>query len=69
MARNAEDAALLLDAMIGDDAGLTPISAIPPWKGAAAAVAETRDLKQMRIGMPQISQELASILKSARRAE
>jgi Asp-tRNA(Asn)/Glu-tRNA(Gln) amidotransferase A subunit family amidase len=50
MARNAEDAALLLEAMIGDDHGLTPISAAAPWKSVAAAVAQTRELKEMRIG-------------------
>src|SRR5436190_18368844 len=50
MARNADDAALLLDAMLGDDQGLTPISTTAPWKGVAAAVAQIRDLKGMRIG-------------------
>jgi amidase len=50
MARNAEDAALLLEAMMGDDDGLTPISATPPWKSAATAVAQSRDLKKLRIG-------------------
>jgi amidase len=50
MARNAEDAALLLEAMMGDDDGLTPISITPPWKSVAAAVAQIRDLKNVRIG-------------------
>ena len=50
MARNAEDAALLLEAMMGDDDGLTPISATPPWKSVATAVAQSRDLKKLRIG-------------------
>jgi amidase len=49
MARTAEDAALLLEAMI-DDSGLTPIAVRAPWKGPAAAVALTRDLKNVRIG-------------------
>ncbi|MGC1234558.1 MAG: amidase family protein, partial [Xanthobacteraceae bacterium] len=50
MARNAEDAALLLEAMMGDDDGLTPISVTPPWKSVATAVAQSRDLKKLRIG-------------------
>jgi amidase len=50
MARNADDAALLLDAMLGDDHGVTPISTPAPWQGVAAAVAQIRDLKGMRIG-------------------
>jgi amidase len=50
MARTAEDAALLLEAMMGDDTRLAPVSVIAPWKGVAVAVAQTRDLKQMRIG-------------------
>jgi amidase len=49
MARTAEDTALLLEAMIGDGA-LTPISTTAPWKNPAAAVAQTRDLKKVRIG-------------------
>src|SRR5271157_310774 len=56
MARNAEDAALLLEAMMGDDDGLTPISITPPWKSVAAAVAKIRDLKNVRIGYaPEIA--------------
>jgi amidase len=50
MARNAEDAALLLEAMMGDGDGLTPISITPPWKSLAATVAQTHDLKNLRIG-------------------
>jgi amidase len=50
MARSAEDTALLLEAMIGDDHSLTPISTVAPWKNLAAAVAQIRDLKGMRIG-------------------
>jgi amidase len=50
MARNAEDAALLLEAMMGDDDGLTPISVTPSWKNLAATVAQIRDLKNVRIG-------------------
>src|SRR5213078_4355324 len=43
MARTAEDAALLLEAMI-DDSGLTPIAVRAPWKSPLATVAQTRDL-------------------------
>jgi amidase len=50
MARTAEDVALLLEAMLGGADGLTPISTIAPWQGIAAALAQTCDLKQMRIG-------------------
>jgi amidase len=49
MARTAEDAALLLEAMIGDSP-LTPIAVRAPWKSPATAVAQTRDLKNVRIG-------------------
>ena len=49
MARTAEDAALLLEAMI-DDSGLTPIAVRAPWKSPLAAVMQTHDLKNMRIG-------------------
>ncbi len=50
MARSAEDTALLLEVMMGDEHGLTPISVTPPWKSLTAAVAQRRDLKTMRIG-------------------
>jgi amidase len=49
MARNADDVALLLEAMIGGADRLSPLSVSAPWQGVAAAVAQTRDLKQMRI--------------------
>ncbi|MGN6750386.1 MAG: amidase [Xanthobacteraceae bacterium] len=49
MARNAEDVALLLEAMMGGADRLSPLSVSAPWQGVAAAVAQTRDLKQMRI--------------------
>ncbi len=50
MARSAEDTALLLQAMIGDDEGLTPISVPAPWQNLVAAVAQTSALKNVRIG-------------------
>jgi len=36
LARTAEDAALMLDAMVGFST-ISPISVHPPWSGAAAA--------------------------------
>jgi amidase len=50
MARNADDTALLLEAMMGGADRLTPLSVTAPWQDVAAAVAQTRDLKQVRIG-------------------
>jgi len=47
--RAAEDAALMLDAMVGASA-LSPISVSPPWQDLVAIVAQTRDLKGIRIG-------------------
>jgi amidase len=49
MARTAEDTALLLDAMMGD-CELTPVSVTAPYRNLAAAVAQTHDLKNVRIG-------------------
>jgi amidase len=49
MARTAEDAALLLEAMIGGE-NLTPISVTAPYRNPAATVAQTHDLKNVRIG-------------------
>ena len=48
MARTAEDAALLLEAMTGLSSE-TPISVAPPWTNPTAAVARTHDLKNIRI--------------------
>lgn len=47
LARSAEDAAMMLDAMIGLDP-LWPISAAPPWQSALAAVERALDVKNMR---------------------
>ncbi len=71
MARSAEDVALLLEAMMGDDDGLTPISVTPPWESLAAAVVQTRSLKNMRIGyVPDIAglgidPEIGSVCRTA----
>jgi len=48
MARDAEDAALMLDAMIGFSR-LSPISAVPPWQSALAAMRSRPDGKGLRV--------------------
>jgi amidase len=48
LARTAEDAALMLDALVGFSR-LSPISVAPPWKSALAEVAACRDAKGLRI--------------------
>jgi amidase len=48
LARTAEDAALMLDAMIGLDP-LWPISVAPPWNSALAEVEACRDGRGLRI--------------------
>jgi amidase len=48
LARTAEDAALMLDALVGYSR-LSPISVAPPWQNARAIVRDARDLKGLRI--------------------
>jgi amidase len=48
LARSAEDAALMLDAMVGFSR-LSPISVAPPWQSARDAVARTADARGLRI--------------------
>jgi amidase len=48
LARSAEDAALMLDAMVGFSR-LSPISVAPPWRSARDAVARTADARGLRI--------------------
>ena len=48
LARSAEDAALMLDAMVGFST-LSPISVAPPWASAHAIVAQARDARGLRI--------------------
>jgi amidase len=48
LARNAEDAAMFLDAIVGFSR-LSPISVAPPWTSALAAVEQTSDAKGLRI--------------------
>jgi amidase len=48
LARTAEDAAMMLDAMVGFSR-LSPISVAPPWPSALAAVEQAPDAKGLRI--------------------
>lgn len=48
LARSAEDAALMLDAMTGLDP-LWPLSSAPPWKSALSEVRRVRDARGCRI--------------------
>jgi amidase len=48
LARTVEDAAMMLDAMIGFSR-LSPISVAPPWKSALEAVERATDAKGLRI--------------------
>jgi amidase len=48
LARTAEDAALMLDAMVGFSR-ISPISVAPPWASARAVVANARDVKGLRM--------------------
>src|ERR1700681_4538871 len=48
LARTAEDAALMLDALVGFSRA-SPISVAPPWASARAIVAKANDLKGLRI--------------------
>ncbi|SFM10409.1 amidase [Bradyrhizobium sp. NFR13] len=48
LARTAEDAALMLDAMIGFSRR-SPISVAPPWASARTNVAKAQDVKDLRI--------------------
>jgi amidase len=48
LARTAEDAALMLDALVGFSR-MSPISVAPPWPSARAIVAKANDAKGLRI--------------------
>ena len=48
LARTADDAAMMLDAMVGFSR-LSPISVAPPWSSALEAVDRTNDLKNLKI--------------------
>jgi amidase len=70
LARDAEDAALMLDAMIGPSR-LSPISSAPPWQSALAELERRGDAKGLRIAYaPEIAgigieAEIASICRDA----
>lgn len=73
IARTAEDAALMLDALIGLS-DLSPISALPPWKSARDAMASMPDAKGIKIVYsPDIAgvgvdPEVEALCRSAARA-
>jgi amidase len=48
LARDAEDAALMLDAMVGFSR-ISPISVAPPWPSALAELERREDIKDLRI--------------------
>jgi amidase len=48
LARTAEDAAMMLDAIVGFSR-LTPISVAPPWQSALAVVEEASDANGLRV--------------------
>ena len=48
LARDAEDAALMLDAMVGFTR-LSPISVVPPWQSALAELERREDIKGLRV--------------------
>src|SRR4029453_5348253 len=48
LARTAEDAAMMLDPIVGFTR-LSPISVAPPWPSAAGIVSKARDAKGLRI--------------------
>ena len=57
LARTAEDAALLLDAMVGFSR-ISPVSVAPPWKSALAVVEATQDAQGLRVAF---APDIASI--------
>jgi amidase len=70
LARSPEDAALMLDAMVGLSR-LSPISVAPPWASALARVERTSDAKGLRIAYASdiagigVEQEIDAICRSA----
>ena len=48
LARTAEDAAMMLDAMVGES-GLSPISMKPPWKSCQSYVMKMNSIKGVKI--------------------
>ena len=70
LARTAEDAAMMLDAIVGFTR-LSPISVAPPWPSAAAIVSKTRDAKGLRIAFTRdiagigVDSEIEAICRKA----
>src|SRR5271156_1371763 len=70
LARDAEDAALMLDAIVGLSR-LSPISVAPPWKSAFEEVAGTSDARGLRIAYAAdiagigVDPEIAEICRTA----
>ena len=70
LARSAEDAALMLDTMVGFSR-LSPISVAPPWRSAREIVARTQDLRGRRIAYASdiagigVDAEIDAICRSA----
>lgn len=70
LARTAEDAALMLDAMTGFTPS-TPISVAPMWESAVGLVRDAHDLKGLRIAYVRdlaaigVDEEIAEICRSA----
>jgi amidase len=73
LARDAEDAALMLDAMVGFSR-LSPISVAPPWGSALAALEKRDDIRGLRIAYVSdiagigVETEIDSICSRAARA-
>ncbi len=72
LARDAEDAALMLDAMVGFSR-ISPISVAPPWASALAAVEQARDARGLRVAYVSdiagigVDAEIDAICRSAAR--
>jgi amidase len=70
LARSAEDAALMLDAIVGFSR-LSPISVAPPWQSALAEVRRAEDAKGLRIAYASdiagigVEAEIDAICKTA----
>jgi amidase len=70
LARDAEDAAFMLDAMVGFSR-LSPISVAPPWKSALSEMSRQQDLTGLRVAYAAdiagigVGAEIADICRNA----
>jgi amidase len=70
LARTAEDAAIMLDAIVGFTR-LSPISVSPPWPSATRTVSETRDARGLRVAFTRdiagigVDSEIETICRTA----